>query len=146
MSELRSRRLPVPIAQAWVLIVEDTLENLASLERMLIFSGVPAQNCVYKATGTGVVQFVETVEPLDLILLDLILPDDDGYDIIRELRRRSQFDRTRIVAITGRASADEMRKAQAAGFDGFIGKPLEPNRFREQLRRILDDEPVWEYR
>jgi two-component system cell cycle response regulator DivK len=38
-----------------------------------------------------------------------------------------------------------MRKARESGFDGFLGKPLDPDRFPEQIRRILNNEPVWEY-
>jgi len=47
-----------------------------------------------------------------------------------------------VTAVTG---LDQMRSAQLAGFNGFIGKPLNPDRFPDQIRRILTGEAVWEY-
>jgi two-component system cell cycle response regulator DivK len=51
---------------------------------------------------------------------------------------------TLVVAVTAEASADHMNKSREAGFDGFIGKPLDPDRFPEQIRRILTGEAVWD--
>jgi two-component system cell cycle response regulator DivK len=46
--------------------------------------------------------------------------------------------------VTAYASEDQMARARAEGFSGFIGKPLDPDRFPEQIRRILAGEGVWE--
>jgi two-component system cell cycle response regulator DivK len=137
---------PIPIKTARVMIVDDTVENLSTTTRLLMHSGVAAGNCIKKTSGSGVVQFAEMVEKLDLILLDLGLPDEDGYQILQELRRRPQFANTLVVVITGHTSLEEMRKAQDAGFDGFIGKPLQFDRFPDQLSRILSGNQVWECR
>jgi len=137
---------PIPAAKARVMIVDDTLENLITATRLLMLSGVAAGNCIKKVSSDGVVQFAETVEKLDLILLDLGLPYEDGYEILQELRRRPQFANTLVVVITGHTSLEEMRKAQDAGFDGFIGKPLQFDRFPDQLSRILSGRQVWECR
>jgi len=48
------------------------------------------------------------------------------------------------VAVTAEASAEQMRKAREANFDGFIGKPLDPDRFPDQIQRILSGDPVWD--
>jgi two-component system cell cycle response regulator DivK len=53
---------------------------------------------------------------------------------------------TRVVAVTAHHSPTEMQRARAAGFDGFIGKPIDPARFPDQIRRILAGESVWEAR
>jgi two-component system cell cycle response regulator DivK len=50
-----------------------------------------------------------------------------------------------IIAVTAEASLEQMNKAKESGFDGFLGKPLDPDRFPDQIRRILSGEPVWEY-
>jgi len=141
-----ARSMPIPAANARVMIVDDTIENLSTTTRLLMYSGVAAGNCIKKTSGSGVVQFAETVEKLDLILLDLGLPYEDGYEILQELRRRPKFANTLVVAITGHTSLEEMRKAQDAGFDGFIGKPLQFDRFPDQLSRILSGRQVWECR
>jgi two-component system cell cycle response regulator DivK len=51
---------------------------------------------------------------------------------------------TRVVAVTADASVRNMDRARNAGFDGFIGKPLDPDRFPNQIRRILQGESIWE--
>ena len=146
ISNTNTRYMPVPIEQARVMIVDDTVDNLITTTRLLLYCGVTAANCVKKTSGAGVVQFAETVEKLDLILLDLFLPDEDGYGILQSLRQRPQFVRTLVVVITGHTSLEEMRKAQDARFDGFIGKPLQFDRFPDQIRRILSGNQVWECR
>jgi two-component system cell cycle response regulator DivK len=49
-----------------------------------------------------------------------------------------------VIAVTAEASQEQINKARASGFDGFLGKPLDPDRFPEQIRRILANESVWE--
>jgi len=49
-----------------------------------------------------------------------------------------------VVAVTAYASEDQLNRARAAGFDGFVGKPLDPDRFPDQVRRMLQGEAVWE--
>ncbi|MFN2274683.1 MAG: response regulator, partial [Anaerolineales bacterium] len=49
-----------------------------------------------------------------------------------------------VVAVTAYASEEQMQRARQAGFDGFIGKPLDPDRFPDQIRRALAGQPVWE--
>jgi len=51
-----------------------------------------------------------------------------------------------VCAVTAEASEDQMRRAQKAGFDGFLGKPLDPDRFPEQISRLLSGEAVWEWK
>ena len=60
------------------------------------------------------------------------------------MRATPRFTSTIIVAVTAEASQEQMAKARAAGFNGFLGKPLDPDRFPDQIRRLLQREPVWE--
>jgi two-component system cell cycle response regulator DivK len=91
-----------------------------------------------------VIQFAEMALPrIDLILLDIGLPHEDGYDILKRIRATPFLKSALVVAVTGHASIEEMRQAQEAGFDGFLGKPLDAEKFPEQLARILRGESVW---
>jgi two-component system cell cycle response regulator DivK len=92
-----------------------------------------------------VVQFAEALPRIDLVLLDIRLPYEDGFHALQKLRATERFKDTRVVAITAEASTARMLQARAAGFSGFLGKPLDPDRFPEQIRRIMSDEPVWEW-
>lgn len=125
-----------------ILVVEDNAGNFMLIARMLDDVGI---RCEWKTSGYEVVEFAENLPELDLILMDIRLPYEDGYGAFRKLRASERFNKTPIVAITAEAGAEQMRMAQLAGFNGFIGKPLNPDRFPEQIRRLLSGEPVWEF-
>lgn len=124
-----------------ILIVEDNVSNFVLMARMLGFLGL---NCEWKTSGFEVVEYADTLPKVDLILMDIRLPYEDGYQALRKLRDSETLREIPVVAVTAYASEDQMNRARAAGFDGFIGKPLDPDRFPEQIRRILDGQPVWE--
>jgi len=81
---------------------------------------------------------------VDLVLMDIRLPYEDGYGALRKIRSSSRLKETRVVAVTAEASLEQMNKARGAGFDGFLGKPLDPDRFPDQIRSILSGQSVWE--
>lgn len=139
----RLARATIP-ADAHILIVEDKVDNYATLTRLLIIAGVVPSRVEFRASGLGVVQFADTLPRLDLILLDLELPGEDGYEVLRQIRSMARFQNTLVVAVTGHVAIEDMRKAQTAGFDGFLGKPLDLNRFPDQLAKVLRGQPVWE--
>lgn len=127
---------------ATVVVVEDNLNNFLLITRLLSFLGV--KRCEWKASGWQVLEFVETLSEVDLILMDIFLPERDGYEALELIRAHPRFSDTRVVAVTADASQENLERAREAGFDGFIGKPLNPDKFPEQIRRVLRDEPVWE--
>jgi two-component system cell cycle response regulator DivK len=81
---------------------------------------------------------------VDMIFLDLGLPDGDGYEVLAQIKQEAALKDVPVIAVTARDASTEMPKAQAAGFDGFLGKPLNRNRFPDQIRRIMEGEGVWE--
>jgi two-component system cell cycle response regulator DivK len=132
-------------AEARILMVEDSVSSHTGLIRLLALAGVPDTHCVARYSGQAVRQVAESQpEPFDLILLDLRLPEDDGYEVLKQIRAEPFFNTARVVAVTGYATTEEIRKARQAGFDGFLGKPLLPAHFPAQLKRILSGESVWE--
>ncbi|MFO7742874.1 MAG: response regulator [Anaerolineae bacterium] len=128
--------------EATVVAVEDNFQNFVLIARLLAYLGV--KDCQWKASGWQVLEFAESLPEVDLILMDIFLPEADGYQALDRLRRHPRFQDTLIVAVTADASAENMERARKAGFDGFIGKPLDPDRFPDQIRRVLRGEAVWE--
>lgn len=128
--------------EAVILIVEDNLNNFILMTRLLAYLGV--KKCEWKASGWKVLEFAETLGMIDLVLMDMNLPDSDGYQALASLRSHKRFENVPIVAVTAHVSSENVERARRAGFDGFIGKPLDPDRFPEQVRRVLDGEEVWE--
>ncbi|MBN1248645.1 MAG: response regulator [Anaerolineae bacterium] len=129
-------------SEAVILIVEDNLNNFILMTRLLAYLGV--KKCEWKASGWKVLEFAETLGTIDLILMDIALPDADGYESLDSLRSDGRFSDVPIVAVTSEVSAANLSRARDAGFNGFIGKPLDPDRFPSQVRRVLQGEEVWE--
>ncbi len=126
---------------ATVLVVEDNVSNFVLIARMLGYLGI---HCEWKTSGYEVVEYADTLPRLDLILMDIRLPYEDGYGALRKIRASDRLKSTPIIAVTAEASSEQMNKAREAGFNGFLGKPLDPDRFPEQIRRVLAGEAVWE--
>lgn len=125
-----------------ILVVEDNAGNFMLIARMLESINVL---CEWKTSGFEVVEFATTMPYIDLVLMDIRLPYEDGYGALRKIRQSEQLRNLPVIAVTAVAGLDQMRSAKLAGFNGFIGKPLDPDRFPEQIRRILAGESVWEY-
>lgn len=140
---LETKRSPIEPAEAHVLVVEDNMRNFVLVARMLAYMGI--HRCDWKTSGWQVAQFADTLPRVDLILMDIHLPYEDGYQALQKVRASPRLRSTLIIAVTADASEEQLRRAKTAGFDGFLGKPLDPDRFPEQIRRILNGEAVWEW-
>ena len=76
-------------------------------------------------------------EPPDLVLLDLQLPGIDGHETLRRLRDGVLPDGVPVVAVTALAMAEDRDRAQRAGFDGYLEKPISPRSLPAQVERFL---------
>lgn len=75
--------------------------------------------------------------PPDAILLDIQLPEMDGYAVARELRKNDELAEIPIIAVTSYAMEGDKEKAFKAGATGYIEKPIDPDRFITQLQEFL---------
>lgn len=139
-SSTRSRRKPIP-KDAAVLVVEDNVSNFVLVARMLGYLGI---HCEWKTSGFEVLEYADALPRVDLVLMDIRLPYENGFGAGLKLRASPRFRDLPIVAVTAESNLVQMEKARAAGFNGFLGKPLDPDRFPDQIRRILSGEQVWE--
>lgn len=143
---------PAPIGQppqthieassAYILVVEDNIQNFILIARLMAYLGV--KQCQWKASGWQVLEFADSMPRVDLILLDIHLPYEDGFEALNRLRSEPRFKDTLIIAVTADADEGTMRHAKQSGFDGFIGKPIDPDKFPEQIKTILRGGAVWE--
>jgi two-component system cell cycle response regulator DivK len=127
--------------EAYVLVIEDDPNNLMVATDFLQMIGVKYVNS--RASGWQGLKLAESLPRLDLILLDIQLPHEDGYSILNRIRTNPKFSQTRVVAVTANILPQDEARARAAGFDGFIGKPLDFDRFPVQIQAILRGEAVW---
>ena len=139
---LSQPRKTVDPTDAHILVVEDNVSNFVLIARLLAFMGV--QKCEWKTTGWGLVDFANTMQRIDLILMDLRLPHEDGYEALAQIRADENLKDILVVVVTAHGSSEEMQKAREAGFDGFLVKPLDADQFPEQIRQILNGQSVWD--
>jgi CheY-like chemotaxis protein len=105
-----------------ILLVEDDLHVAETLAESLELEGYRV------AVAHNAVAGLERVrrEPVDLVLCDLTLPGEmDGFGFARTCRDDPDLHRLHLVAVSGYDRPEDRRRAQAAGFDGLVGKPIE---------------------
>lgn len=141
LSSADAKRSVAP-QDAYVLVVEDNLQTQVLITRLLGFTGV--KQTEWKSSGRQVLEFADTMPRLDLVLLDIHLPHEDGYEALQKIRADASLSATRVVAMTADSDSQAMQKARQAGFDGFLGKPIDPDKFPAQIKAILRGEPVWD--
>lgn len=110
-----------------VLLVDDTPANRVLAEKLLRVAG---HEVVVAETGAGALALARDQRP-DLVLLDLGLPDIDGWEILRRLRGGAETRALRIVALTAHAMVGDRERALAAGFDGYMSKPIDVTTFAQ---------------
>jgi len=124
---------------AKALIIDDNEMNLETLRVLLKKEGVSA---VTFSSPHQLEAELDSMDEVQVIFLDLEFPNADGISLISDLRSVRQFAGVPIIAYSVHIS--ELNEVRLAGFDGFIGKPLDTQKFPNQLRRVLAGEPVWE--
>ncbi len=126
------------MAAKQALIIDDNRSNLDVLSMLLNQQGV----MVTAVQSIKQVSFaLENLTP-DVVFLDLEFPNGSGWDILVDMKANPTLNGVPIVAYTVHVS--EIDVARRAGFDSFIGKPLDSRRFPDQIKRILSGQAVWE--
>lgn len=130
-----------------VIVIEDNADNLF-IVLDLLREELGVKYCNGRASGWQLFKLLDTHPDLrvDLILLDIQIPHEDGYEVLKKIRETPALEKTKVAAVTANVMPQDVERARAAGFDAFIGKPIDADRFPEQIRRILAGEKVWEPR
>jgi CheY-like chemotaxis protein len=116
-----------------ILIVDDAPLNLKLSAIILEKEGYR----VHRATDAKeALTILNTVRP-DLILLDIQMPGMDGMEMVRHLKADPETAGIVVVALTAHAMVGDDQKAYAAGFDGYITKPIDVSSFKLQVREYL---------
>ncbi len=123
---------------AKVLYVEDNPDNMQLVQRVITALN---HQFLWAIDGLSGVSMAETERP-DLILLDINLPDIDGYEVARRLRLNKDHLYVPIIAITANALKGDAEKALAAGCDVYMSKPVNIRELRAHVVGFLTDSKV----
>jgi PAS domain S-box-containing protein len=127
---MNSSETPARADQLQVLVVDDNTDAAESLGVLLDIEGHAAH---IAHTGAEALQVAQS-QPLDVVFLDIGLPDMTGYDVARRLRLLPGMQKTLLVALTGWGTQDDRQRTRDAGFDRHLTKPAELPAVEELLR------------
>lgn len=116
-----------------ILIVEDNEDNLTMLDYLLTAHGYATLVARDGADGVR----IATQERPELILLDIRMPGMDGYQVAAAIRRTPGLEQTWIVAVTASVMDSDLGAITAAGFDGYVSKPIDPETFIGEIEQFL---------
>ena len=118
---------------ARILVIEDNKDNLELVTYLLAAFG----HTVFIAEDGAEGVDVAVRELPDLIICDLQMPRLDGYEVARILRQDQRFSQRPLIAVTSFAMRGDRERVLAAGFDGYISKPIAPDEFASQVEQYL---------
>ena len=116
-----------------VLIVEDNPHTQKRLQSLLLPLGATVH---VAASGPDALALVAQHRP-DVIVMDIMLPGMSGLEVIRTLKAEAATSATPIIALTTLAMAGDMEQIRAAGADGFVAKPINPDTLISTLKAYL---------
>jgi CheY-like chemotaxis protein/anti-sigma regulatory factor (Ser/Thr protein kinase) len=117
------------VAAKRILIVEDNDDARHMMHEVLAFGGHDVREARDGATGLA----LAAESRPDVALIDIGLPDLDGYEVARRLRAAPGGRRMGLIAITGYGQAEDQKRAYDAGFDAHLTKPVAPERLRQVM-------------
>jgi CheY-like chemotaxis protein len=127
----RLRKLP---AQTVVLVVEDDPDQKALAELRITMAGYQVRSVDH---AKALSRYLREEQRPDLMLLDVMLPDGNGFDILAQLRGRPEFATLPIVMLTAKTELVDIRNGLALGADGYITKPYSKTQLQEVIAHVL---------
>ena len=126
---------PAPVR---ILVIEDNRDNMTLIDYLLRAHGYSPR--LTRSGDEGVPIALEW-RP-HLVLLDIRMPGMDGYEVVAALNSAPRLEETRVVAVTASAMVGDRERIAAAGFDGYIQKPIEPEAFITAVEQFLPADPA----
>jgi len=116
-----------------ILYVEDNIDNRTLVRRILISEDY---NLIEATNAAECLKVLESTKP-DLILMDINMPDMDGYTLTSKIKTTPGFERIPILALTANVMRGDKEKTLEAGCDGYIQKPLDIDQLVKEVERFL---------
>ena len=119
-----------------VLVIDDDARNIFALTTLLESQEMEV---ISATNGRQAIELIETTPDLSVVLMDIMMPEMDGYETMREIRKDPRFGALPILALTAKAMKGDREKCLAAGASDYIAKPVNTNELLSLLR-------IWLYR
>ena len=119
-----------------VLIVDDDVRNVFALASVLESRGMEV---LFAETGADALRILEDDPNVDLVVMDIMMPELDGYETIARIRAQRQFEGLPIISLTAKAMKGDREKSIAAGASDYITKPADTDQLLSLMRVWLYD-------
>lgn len=116
-----------------VLIIDDDNRNVFALRALLSSRSI---ECVTASSAEDGIALLHSDAAIKLVLMDIMMPDMDGYEAIRQIRRNGKIT-IPIVAVTAQAMVGDRDKCLAAGADAYLSKPIDVDQLMSLLNRLF---------
>ena len=124
------------LADKTVLVVDDDIRNIFALTSVLERCQMRVVNA---ENGREGIEVLATTPGVDIVLMDVMMPEMDGYETMRGIRAKQEFSSLPIIALTAKAMKGDREKCIAAGASDYITKPVDTDQLLSLMR-------VWLYR
>lgn len=121
-----------------ILIIDDDSRNIFALSAVLKARGYTCYSASNMQEGFNVLAQNDSIK---IILMDMMMPEMDGYEAIPRLRANADYNHLPIIAVTAQAMAGDREKCIAAGADDYISKPVNIEQLEHILNKYLDAQP-----
>lgn len=119
-----------------ILAVDDDMRNLFALSSVLESQGMKV---IMARNGKEAIDKLEQNPDIDLILMDIMMPEMDGYEAMRRIRKMSRFEEIPMIALTAKAMKSDREKSLAAGANEYLSKPIDNKKLISVLKVWLYD-------
>lgn len=117
-----------------ILIVDDDARNIFALKAVLKSRGI---QCITAASATEALGILRRKHNIGVVLMDIMMPDMDGYEAISLIRVTEAGKLLPVIAVTAKAMKGDREKCLTAGFDGYVSKPIDVDVLLTELQQYF---------
>jgi DNA-binding response OmpR family regulator len=121
------------MSAATVLVVEDNSEISYLVQFLLEREGLRVE---LARDGRAAEQMIAAMPPPSLVMLDVMLPYTDGYQLLLQIRSRKEWEQVPVIMLTAKSQESEIVRALEAGANDYVVKPFQPNELLARVRRL----------
>ncbi len=119
-----------------ILVVDDEPNILLSLEYLMQQAGYEVRSA---RDGDAALEAMESALP-DLVLLDVMMPKRDGYEVCQAIRARREWKGVKVIMLTAKGREVEREKGMSLGADDYVTKPFATQELVDKVRQVLDED------
>jgi len=119
-----------------ILIVDDSATTRAIIKRTIKIAGIDAGELVEAPDGLAALKLLQQ-KPIDLILLDLNMPNMTGMELTRTIRADPKFSSTKIIIVSSESTAARIEQLRNDGVNGYVKKPFTPEQIRNVINTVI---------